>query len=393
VDLTLNLMDVSWGAADPGTNLARLAEAESIARSLLASGDGTGPDRVRLARVQYWIGRIHYYRDEPREAIGYFQQVLAVGQELGDERLLAIPLAVMGRALVVQGHFDRATPVLAQALGPLEKTEEWLDWAFSKAYHGVALTAAGHPADGVAETREAVNRAREMGNPVLLAGCLIVLAFQGCLTRDADAFAEAARGASEAGQRAGNSLMISVGLGFEAWALSRLGRHEEAEARMREATAEAEKIGGRIVAADWIAAANAELALNAGHPEQVPARVKVAIERARTIGGIFGEAVAQRVWGQALAATQPDAAEEVDLHLSTSLELFLEGGCKLEAAHTHAAWATLHRERGDLTLAEDHLGHAAGLFAEAGLADLARQAAADRRAVRKTVRKGANVKA
>jgi adenylate cyclase len=386
VDLTLSLMEVSWGAQDPGSHLARLADAETMVQTLLASGDGTGPDRARLARVQYWIGRIHYYRDEPREAIGYFQQVLAVAQELRDERLLAIPLAVMGRAMVVQGHFDRATPVLAQALGPLEKTEEWLDWAFSKAYHGVALTAAGFPADGLAETREAVTRAREMENPMLLAGCLIVLAFQGCLNRDATAFAEAARDASHAGQQAGNSLMISVGLGFEAWGLSRLGRHDEAEARMAEAIAEADKIGGRIVAADWVAAAAAELALNAGRPDEAMTRATPAIEKARAIGGIFGEAVAQRVWGQALAAAQPGEHEEVDLHLATALELFLEGGCKLEAAHTHAAWGELLRERGEAQLAADHLGHAAELFTEAGLTDLAQRAEADRATVGKESR-------
>jgi tetratricopeptide (TPR) repeat protein len=364
VDLTLNQMGVSWGAEDPGSNLAKLAEAEAIARALPAADDGAGADRIRLARIQYWIGRIHYYRDEPREAIGYFQQVLAVGQELGDEGLLAIPLAVMGRAMVVQGHFDRAIPVLARALGPLEKTDEWLDWSFSKAYHGVAIAAGGQPAEGLAETQEAVARARETKNPTALAGCLIVLAFHGCLSRDAQAFRDAAEAASAAGRLAGNSLMISVGLGFEAWALSRLGKHQEAEERMAEAIGEAEKIGGRIVAADWIAAASAELALNAGRPEEAIARVAAAIERARAIGGIFGEAVAQRIWGQALAQAQPSAHEEADLHLATSLDLFGQGGCKLEVAHTHSAWGVLLRDRGDLTAAEEHFGHAAELVRE-----------------------------
>jgi len=343
IDLTLDQMGVSWGAEDPGSNLAKLAKVEAIARALPAGGDHAGPDRARLARIQYWIGRTHYYRDEPREAIGYFQQVLAVGQELGDERLLAIPLAVMGRALVVQGHFDRAIPLLARALGPLEETDEWLDWSFSKAYHGVAIAAAGQQAEGLAETHEAVARARATNNPTALAGCLIVLAFHGCLGRDAEAFREAADAASAAGRVAGNSLMISVGLGFNAWALSRLGRHEEAEARMAEAIAEAEKIGGRIVAGDWIAAANAELALNAGRPEEAVARATPAIEKARAIGGIFGEGVAQRIWGEALARLQPASQEEVDLHMAKALELFEAGGCALEVAHTRAAWETTRK--------------------------------------------------
>jgi class 3 adenylate cyclase/tetratricopeptide (TPR) repeat protein len=383
VDLTLNQMGVSWGAEDPGRNLAKLAEAEAIARALPAADGGIGPDRARLARIQYWIGRIHYYRDEPREAIGYFQQVLAAGQELGDEGLLAIPLAVMGRALVVQGHFDRAIPVLARALGPLEKTDEWLDWSFSKAYHGVAIAAAGQQPEGLAETEEAVARARETKNPTALAGCLIVLAFHGCLSRDARAFRDAADAASAAGRLAGNSLMISVGLGFEAWALSRLGQHHEAQERMAEANGEAEKIGGRLVAADWIAAASAELALNAGQPDEAVARIGPAIEKARAIGGIFGEALAQRTWGLALAQLQPAEHEEADLHLTTSIGLFGEGDCKLEVAHTHLAWGELLRDRGDLPNAVDHLGQAADLFKAARLLKQAKEAGAALRAARK----------
>jgi tetratricopeptide (TPR) repeat protein len=383
IDLTLNQMGVSWGAEDPGNNLAKLAEAEAIARALTAADEGSGPDRARLARIQYWIGRIHYYRDEPREAIGYFQQVLALGQELGDEKLLAIPLAVMGRALVVQGHFDRAIPVLARALGPLEETDEWLDWSFSKAYHGVATAAAGNHVEGLAESEEAIARARETKNPMALAGCLIVLAFHGCLSRDATAFRDAAAGASAAGREAGNSLMISVGLGFEAWALSRLGQHQEAEERMAQAHAEAEKIGGRIVAADWIAAANAELALNAGLPDEAVTRVGPAIEKARAIGGIFGEGLAQRTWGLALAQLPGSTHDEVDLHLAASLELFEQGNCQLEVAHTRLAWGALLHERGDSAEAVDHLEKAAGLLEGAGLTKQAKEAEATLRAARK----------
>jgi class 3 adenylate cyclase/tetratricopeptide (TPR) repeat protein len=383
IDLTLDQMAVSWGAEDPGRNLTKLAEAEAIARALPSAGGGAGADRVRLARIQYWMGRIHYYRDEPREAIGYFQQVLAVGPELGDERLLAIPLAVMGRALVVQGHFDKAIPVLARAVGPLENTDELLDWSFSKAYHGVAITAAGNYRQGLAETEEAVARARATKNPMALAGCLIVLAFQGCLSRDARAFRDAADGASAAGRQAGNSLMISVGLGFEAWALSRLGRHDEAEERMADAHAEAEKIGGRLVAADWIAAANAELALNAGRPDEAVARAGPAIEMARAIGGIFGEGLAQRTWGQALAQLDPSAQDEVDRHMGVSLDLFEQGGCRLEVAHTRQAWGVLLRERGDSAGAVNHLAKAAEQFKAAGLLKHAKEAGATIRFVRK----------
>lgn len=385
VDLTVNQMVVSWGAEDPGRNLAKLADAEAIARALPAADGGEGPDRVRLARVQYWIGRIHYYRDEPREAIGYFQQVLAVGQELGDPGLLAIPLAVMGRALVVQGHFDRAIPVLAGAIGPLEKANEWLDWAFSIAYHGVAVTATGMPKEGMAETQQAVARARETKSPTILAGCLIVLGFQSFLTRDLEAFRDTARSASETGRAAGNSLMISVGLGFEAWALGMLGQSEEAEQRSAEAQAEAARIGGRLVAADWIAAGSAEIALHAGQLGEAALRAQAAIEKARAIGGIFGEGMAQRTWGLALARMDPPQVEPANEHLGAALQLFEGGGCVLEAAHTNLAWGVVLRDRGDSAGATERLSLAAEQFKAAGLSRRAKEARTLLREAKKVV--------
>ena len=384
VDVTLNQMAVSWGAEDPERNLSRLAEVESLASAISDSGGDSGgasaQDRVRLARIHYWMGRIHYYRDQPREAIAYFQQVLAVGQELNDEELLAIPLAVMGRALVIQGHFGKALPVLTRAIAPLEKADEWLDWAFSKAYLGVALTATGQHSAGLAETTLALARARETKNPTAVAGCLIVLAFQSYLSRDAVTFCEVARDASASGRQAANALMTSIGLGFEGWALSLLGDHEDAEKRMAEAQAEAAKIGGRLVAGDWIAAAYAELALNAGRPDDAIVRVAAAIEMARAIGGIFAEALAERVWGRALAATGKNGRDEVDRHLGASLALFETGECKVEMAHTHLAWGLICRDRGDAEAAIDHLEMAADHLDAAGLPTHAAEARASQRA-------------
>jgi tetratricopeptide (TPR) repeat protein len=385
VDLTLHQMVVSWGAEDPERNLAKLSEAETIAKDLPAS-DGAGePDRIRLARIHYWMGRIHYYRDQPREAIAYFQQVLAVGQELNDEELLAIPLAVMGRALVVQGHFGRAIPLLARAVQLLKKADESLDWSFSKAYHGVAIAAGGQHAEGLAETADALAGAEETKNPTAITGCLMVMAFHNFLARDAQEFHDQARAGSAAGRRAGNSLMVAIGLGFEAWALSLLGQHETAEERMAEAHAEGETIGGRWVLADWIAAARAELALNAGQPDEAIVRAGAAVEMANAIGGIFAEAVARRAWGLALAQLGPDRQGESDLHMQTSLQLFEAGQCMLEVAHTHLAWGILCRDRGDRRAATEHLEQAADQFKTAGLTTKAKEAQAALSAAKKEI--------
>jgi tetratricopeptide (TPR) repeat protein len=294
-------------------------------------------------------------------------------------------MAVMGRALVVQGHFDRAIPILAGAIGPLEKAGEWLDLAFSIAYHGVAVTASGKPADGLAEEHAAVERAKQTKSPTILAGCYIVLGFQAYLTRDIEAFREGSRLAVETGRLAGNALMTSVGLGYQGWALGLLGQFDEAEQRVAESNAEAEKIGGRLVAADWIAAGSAEAALTAGKLDEAVARAQAAIEKARAIGGIFGEGVAQRTWGVALARMDPPQAEAADEHLAAALEMFEAGGCATEVAHTNHTWGVLLRDRGDISGATQRLELAAEAFKAAGLTKQAKEALAVLRGVKKAV--------
>jgi class 3 adenylate cyclase/tetratricopeptide (TPR) repeat protein len=376
VDVTLKQVAVSWGAHETERNLAMLREAETVAQALSAEAGSTGPDRVRLARVHYWMGRIHYYRSEPRDAIGYFQQVLAVAEELHDEDLLAIPAAVMGRALILQGHFGRAEALLARAVGPLAKSEDWQEWSYTNAFLGVALAARGDYSRGLKECERALSRAEETDNPTAIAGCLTTFCFLRLVAREGPRLREAGRATAEAAGRAGNQLLVYAGLAWEAWGLSKSGQRKDAAALMAQAQAVAETIGGRLVIADWFAAANAELALSAGHARQAIDRARDAVEIARAVGGIFGEAMAQRVWGEALAQLRSPRQEESDLHMASSLELFETADCKVEMAHTHLAWGLLLRGRGDGAAATDHLQLAADQFEAAGLVTLAEQARA-----------------
>ena len=58
---------------------------------------------------------------EPGRAIGYYQEVLAIGRELGDEQLTAIPSAMIGMSLAVQGQWAKAGQLLVQAVPALER--------------------------------------------------------------------------------------------------------------------------------------------------------------------------------------------------------------------------------------------------------------------------------
>jgi class 3 adenylate cyclase/tetratricopeptide (TPR) repeat protein len=366
VDLTLSRVAVSWGAEDPGHNLARLAAVEDLALAL--AGDATsGPDRVRLARVHYWMGRMHYYRGAPREAIGYFQQVLAIGQELGDEELLAIPSAVMGRAVFLQGHFGKAAGLLARAVEPLEASQDWQEWAYTDAFLGVALAARGEYRRGSVECERALARARATENHTAVAGCLSTFCFLRMLERDWAGVSDAGRATAAAAERAGNPLLIYTGLGWEAWGTGRSGDLAAADVLLGKMQAVAQSIGGRLVIADWFAAAGAELALAGGRADRAVTLAEEAVGLARAVGGIFGEGLSERVWGRALASLDPSRLEEAEGHLQRSLELFESGDCHVEVAHTNLAWGTIRMERGDIARAVELLRLAATRFESAGL--------------------------
>ena len=104
VEITIHLVGSSLQAEMPEKNLALLLEAEKIAQSL--------NDRVKVARVQLWIGRAHYYGGKLKEAAGYYRKVLLVAPQLEDPELAYLPDAVMGRVLFMQGQFKESWQML-----------------------------------------------------------------------------------------------------------------------------------------------------------------------------------------------------------------------------------------------------------------------------------------
>ncbi len=372
MNMTIKLVTVSWGAEDPERNLVRLERAAALAAEIgTESTGGTGStraaDRARLARVHYWMGVLHYLRDEPLEAIAYFQQVLEVGQDLRDDELLAMPSALIGRALVMQGQFVQGATMLARALDPLAKAEDWLEWSYTLAFLGASQAVQGQTAVGRAESERALARAIETGNQTAIAGCQLAMSFFPLLARDAEGLREAGRIAAIAGEVAGSPLLVHIAICFEAWGLSKLGQAEAARERMADAQAVAQALGGRLFMADWVAGANAELALDAGDPEAALERAQVAVEMARAVEGIFGEALARRAWGLAFARVADPRPEESDAQLARSVELFEAGGSLVEAAHTRLAWAETCRVRGDDVTATEQLRRAIAGFEAAGL--------------------------
>jgi adenylate cyclase len=367
VETTISLVSASVVAENPERNITRLAMVEPLARELPGPDGTPGGDKLRLARVHYWMGRSHFYAGAPAEAINYFKQVLTVAQESGDDELLALPSSVLGQAMITQGRFDRALPLLSQALDPLARAENWAEWVRACGYLGLALAAQGRYAEAVQKGDSALDCANDLKNPTSIGTCYLLRGWIQFLGGDMPAMRREARSTVQVAEEVGDLLNIFVGYGELAWATSRLGQHEAAASYMARSKETASRVQGRLVLTDLFASAEAELALNAGNNRDALTLAKAALERAKASGNLLAEGLAERTRAEALAILHPERWDEAQSYFASSLERLEMGGIIVEVARTHVAWAKHLRERGDIPAAREHLELAAERFERSSL--------------------------
>jgi hypothetical protein len=186
---------------------------------------------------------------------------------------------------------------------------------------------------------------------------------------DAPAMLAASRSALEATAVSGDRFQTYVAYGLRGWAESRLGQHEAAQLSMAESRANGEALGGRLLLADWFIAARAELALNAGRPEEAILLAEEAVAAGEAVANVFSQGLAHRTW--ALAHSRLDRGRWIDAeqHIAASVEALESGGILLEAARSRACWARLLRERESQVEALEQIALAADRFRAAGLDD------------------------
>jgi tetratricopeptide (TPR) repeat protein len=357
----------SWLSDLPEQNLKRLTEAERLAEGL-GGPDGTpGGDPLRLARVRYWMGRVYHSCGEMREAIEHYHQVLPVAQESGDPELLAIPSSAIGQTLGVQGHLGKARELLSQAIPLFEQTANWSEWINAMSFNGSAIAGMGKCTEGVTQVRQARARAKEINTLTGISVSSNCLAFAHFFGGELSQAIEAGQKAVKAAEQSGDRFYIYVGYGIWGWAAGRAGQLEAAVNCMRRSQEEARKLGGQVIMADVFTAARAEIALHMGRVEETLTLAEQAVSIAQKMGGIWGEGVARRLWGQALTALPSPCWDEAETQLAESLRVLEPGQNWLEMARTHVAWGTLCREGGNHDTARNHWEQAAARFRASGI--------------------------
>ena len=359
VDLSVRLVDVSLQAESPEKNMALLTGVEGMAQSL--------GDPVRLARVQLWMGRIHYIAGRTREAIGWFQKVLAAAPQLGDPEMLALPGAVIGRALFMQGHFRKSLQLLDQAIPLLEAAKNRHEVLFAYIYRAGSRTAMGDYATGSREMMGVLKMAQASHN--LNAETMAHTAFA-LIQLIAGNYTEAIENARQAlavAEKSGDAMFRYSSNSFIAWGLTGLQDHPAAMKHWAAAHEAAKPLGGRLLLGEWLTAIESETVLQAGDAAAALKKGEEALAIAKAAGSVIAEALAERAIGRALAASPAPGPDDAEAHLAKSASLAEGIGAKFDLARSLLAQGQCRIARGSGNHDLEPLQRAAQLAGECGL--------------------------
>jgi class 3 adenylate cyclase/tetratricopeptide (TPR) repeat protein len=354
LDILIKQVDVSLFADSPEKNMARMSEAERLVQELPGPDGTPGSDQLRLARVRYWMGRIHYVSNAMSEAIGYYRQVLAVAQKLGDPELLAFSSFSIGASLFFQGHLGKAEALFRQATTPFERLGDWTGWIRAVGLHGLTLAVSGSYEEGLAQCQRAFTRAGELNSLQWIGFTNLCLCAIYADAGNLSCTTETSRQAIEALEQSGDRLFIYLCYGNRSYAELCAGQFEAAAESMAKCQAVAQELGGQLYYADVFAGYVAEIALGKGQVEQALSLAEQAVAMARKMGGIWGEGVARSVLGRSLAAMNPPRWDEAETQMAESLGLFELGEARLYAARIRMHWGIICRDRGNTDAARGH---------------------------------------
>lgn len=213
---------------------------------------------------------------EYEEALSHYKSALKIDQALGERGGIALKLGNIGQCYSDLGDFDRAENYLGRALKVAEKTGDLVaaadaavSWGHTKMQRGDAPAALALFERGLALATESRERYQEVRALAYTALAHIVIG------NPPEPALEMARSATDWARKMPMRAGILYGLSFQALALSRLGRHDEAVRTSNEALELLDE--GRTDGAEHILRWRAEVMTAAGKRDAA----RAALARAR----------------------------------------------------------------------------------------------------------------
>jgi tetratricopeptide (TPR) repeat protein len=341
VDLRLDLQNALYPLGELARIVARLREAEALARTL--------GDERRLAQVSVHMCHTLVLDGRPTEALSFGQSARALAESLGDRPLQVMGSLYLGEAHVVAGDHRRAEDRLLDVLRLLEGdlSREWLGMTgfpgvMARSYLAMIFADRGVFPRGIEHGQEGIRLAEALDHPYSLAAMCWALAYLHITRGDFGAAVPLLERGLTVSRDWDLSLSVARHTGSLGYAYTVSGRTAEGLSLLEQALAAFDAMGNRSARCVFLVYLGEAQAL-AGRLDDALESAVSALTLARDGGQRGYEAGALRLLGEVTG--RRDSPQDAEAHYRDALALAEELGMRPLAAHCHLGLGKQARER------------------------------------------------
>jgi class 3 adenylate cyclase/tetratricopeptide (TPR) repeat protein len=358
IDAALKLAAVGITRQDIERDRMNLEQAHTLAEAL--------NDEPRLARVLYWLGRIHYVLWSPQIAMEYAKQSLMIADRLGDDALAASPVNLMGRVYYQLSDFVQAIQFLERSVEQMRRIGNKVEESTASALSGYVLAFLGEFDRALAHADHAIQLAREIQNPFAKANAYHL---RGCIGDQQGEWTQAIKDYEKAiriAEKAEDLFRLYLVKSWKGRARAMIGDPDRGRELLEESLALAEKIGTKFWLA-WQKTALAACLFMLGELETGSQLCQEAIRLGEETNDKYVIAFANRTFAEILSRLEPSDPEKADRAILEAIQIQQEIDAKPELARSYASYAHLLTSRGENETAKEYLAKATGMFQRMGM--------------------------
>ncbi len=378
IELLIRLIQNTLTADALDVQLQRVGEAQTHI-DLLSMEQGRNREvRLCQARLDYFTGRIYYYAGKSVDAIRLYRQVLPDARELGDPELIAMPSAVIGQALALQGNMKNAFDLLSSARGLLAQLGNEFELLRCQSFIGYCLAGMGHYVQGLLELKECLRVATKQNHKFVEFLSRLLMAMSHAFAMDWPAMLAILSGLDAMLLRSGEKIYAMIVWIQESLAHAHLGNWELSHQLTERIRITKNELGGKVIAVDLFEAWHSDTLLLAARYEDALGTARSILERFGNTAHCHSVGIAERVIAASLSHLG-GAPAEVDAYFRRSIDSFAKGQNQLYISQAELSWGNCCARRRDRPAALEHFGLAQTIFRDAScqhaLASVERQIA------------------
>jgi predicted ATPase len=363
IDASLKLAAVGITRQDIERDRKNLEQACTMAEAL--------NDESRLARVLYWLGRIHYVLWSPQIAMEYAKKSLVIADRLGDDALAASPVNLMGRVYYQLSDFVQAIQFLERSVEQMRRIGNKVEESTASALAGYVLAFLGEFERAFVHADHAIQLAQEIQNPFAKANAYHL---RGCIGDHQGEWTQAIKDYEKSiriAEKAEDLFRLYLVKSWKGRARTMIGNPDRGRELIEESLALAEKIGTKFWLA-WQKTALAACLFILGELEIGSQLCQEAIHLGEETNDKYVISFANRTFAEILSRLEPSDPEKTDQVILEAIRIQQEINVKPEMARSYVSYAHLLTNRGEKEKAKEYLAKATGMFRQMGMAwDLA----------------------